>query len=926
MKNPSFATRWNADLIDENYNRWLKEPDALDSNWRAFFEGFELARDGHGIPKVSLTETANGRELATGVQTLTPQAGTDPKKQARFTGAIYAFRSIGHTQGRFNPIKNIEPNVRLSLERLGFSPEDLDSVFDTGNYLGGVSMPLRQLLENLEATYCHHIAVEYLHIQETHKRRWLQSRIEPTLNKPRFSPEKKLRILEKLLYGEIFEQYLHTRYVGQKRFGLEGGETLIPSLDALLEYAPELGIDEIVMGMAHRGRLNVLANIFGKSYEFLFNEFSANYVPDTIHGDGDVKYHLGYTAEITTSSGKQITMYLAANPSHLEAVNPVVEGRARARQRILGDVERKKILPVLIHGDAAFAGQGLVCEVLNLSKLKGYTTGGTIHFIINNQIGFTTDPTEARSSRYCTDVAKMIEAPIFHVNGDDPQAMVMITELALSYRQEFGDDVVIDMYCYRRHGHNEADEPAFTQPKLYKQISEHPLTSETYMKQLREEGDLTEEEVESVRVRFQKTLDSAFHRHKVKYDERQKESDLFSGADTVYQPPYSFRPVKTSVKPKVLEHVAKTLTQLPADVKANPKIKRQLDNKWKAFTDDTGIDWAFAESLAWGTLMLDGTPVRLSGQDCARGTFSQRHAVIYDTDTREPYIPLMNMDGRRAILCVHNSLLSEAAVLGFDYGYSLDYPQMLCMWEAQFGDFANGAQVIIDQFLSSSESKWMHVSSLVLLLPHGYEGQGPEHSSARPGRFLQACAEDNMQVCNMTTPVQLFHVLRRQTKRDFKKPLIVMAPKSLLRHKQAVSRREEFTSGSFQEIIDDGDAVEKAKRVILCSGKIYYELNDYKIDKKIKDSAILRVEQLYPLNTKRLEELFEKYQSYEKLVWCQEESQNMGAWPYIAPLLEEIAGRKPLYAGRDSSASPAVGSLVLHKAEQSALVEAAFTL
>ena len=910
MKQLSFANRWNADLIDEYYDRWLTNPDGLDEKWVAFFEGFELATNGNGASTPSVRDNEAMAAM----------------KQARFTGAIYAYRSIGHTMANFNPLlSSVVFNPRLSLQRLGFTDEDLDDEYYTGNYLDGNVMSVRKLLNNLKETYCGPIGVEYLHLQETPPRRWLQARMEPTLNKPNFSREKKLIVLEEILEAEAFEKYLQTRYIGQKRFSLEGGETIIACLRAVIEKCFELKIDEIVMGMAHRGRLNVLANILGKSYDFIFHEFSENYVPETIHGDGDVKYHLGYEAQLNTSSGETINFHLAANPSHLEAVNPVVEGRARARQRILGDLERKQVLPILIHGDAAFAGQGVVSEVLNLSQLKGYTTGGTVHFIINNQIGFTTDPSEARSSRYCTDVAKMIEAPIFHVNGDDPLAMVYVTEMALDYRQVFGQDVVIDMYCYRRHGHNEADEPTFTQPLLYERISKHPLISETFCNRLINEGELDAKEAENIKDKYQKTLDAAFNRIKNEESKKDKgKKEKFQGSDAVFQPPYNYRPVKTSVKKEALDKVVKALTTYPDDLNLNRKIIRLLNNRRKAYEQDRGIDWALAEQLAWGTLMLDGTPVRISGQDCARGTFSQRHAVLYDVETREGYFPLMELEDRRAIQCVHNSMLSEVAVLGFDYGYSLDYPQMLCIWEAQFGDFVNGAQVIIDQFITSAESKWQRVSGIVLLLPHGYEGQGPEHSSARLERFLQACAEDNIQVCNLSTPAQYFHVLRRQMKRDIRMPLIIMAPKSLLRHKQVVSQNNDFLNGTFKEILDDSNPGKKIERIILSTGKVFYDLKDFRTNNKIENTALLRIEQLYPLNRKRLKELLTQYSDAKKLVWCQEESQNMGAWTYIAPILEELSGQKPFYAGRDASASPAVGSLAIHKIEQAALVETAF--
>ena len=930
MKNPTFATRWNADLIDQNYEIWLREPDRLDREWNAFFEGFELAGNGHDSNRSPLTKAPGARPFPKALQSPAAEVSANlrrQQKQACTIGAIYAYRSIGHTQAQFNPLVHEAPsNPRLSLERLGFGPEDFDDTYHTGNYLSGVEMTVGELLSNLYATYCGPIGVEYLHIQETRKRRWLQARIEPNLNVYNFSRQRKFRILDKVMEAEIFEKFLHTRYVGQKRFSLEGGETLLACLDALLEKFPQVGVHEIVMGMAHRGRLNVLANVLRKSYNFIFREFTENYIPDTIHGDGDVKYHLGYDSEITTSSGETITVRLAANPSHLEAVDPVVEGRARARQRILGDLDRKMVLPILIHGDAAFAGQGMVSEVLNLSKLSGYTTGGTIHFVVNNQIGFTTNPSEARSSLYCTDVAKMIEAPIFHVNGDDPFSMVHITEMALDYRQEFGEDVVIDMYCYRRHGHNESDEPTFTQPLLYKEIHQHPMISEMLSKRMMEEGELTAEEAASITDRRQRELDEAFRRHRKVEEAKPEPSAASAEANSIFQPPYSFRPVKTRVRSEVLDRVAKALTRIPERIKINPKIRRQLTSKAKALKEDGGIDWGFAEQLAWGTLLLEHTPVRLSGQDCARGTFSHRHAILYDIESREEYVPLMNMEGCSTLLCVHNSMLSEAAVLGFDYGYSLDYPQMLCTWEAQFGDFVNGAQVIIDQFISSSESKWQVVNGLVMLLPHGYEGQGPEHSSGRIERFLQLCAEDNLQVANLTTPAQYFHILRRQMKRDFRKPLIIMAPKSLLRHREAVSLVCEFSEGRFHEILDDVDAPEIPSRVILCSGKIYYDLAAYRKEEEVRDAIILRVEQLYPFHRKRLLELIDGYSKPEKIIWCQEETQNMGPWSYVAPILEEVTGKKPLYAGRHAAASPAVGSLALHRFEQASLVKTAFTL
>lgn len=922
MKDSNFVNTWNSALIDNYYTQWRNNPDSVDENWNAFFYGFEWANNEKASAVSSLEKSLDKEQSS--------QVLSDASKQARFTGAIYAFRSIGHTQAHFNPLLDtVRENPRLQLDRLGFSEKDLNDIYNTGNYLRGKKMSVRQLLSQLKSTYCGTIGVEYLHLQETRERRWLQSKMEPNMNKPSFSPGEKKRILEKILEAETFEKFLHEQFIGQKRFSLEGSETLISSLDAIVEHCPGLGVEEIVMGMAHRGRLTVLSTILRKSSEFIFAEFSKNYIPETMYGDGDVKYHLGYDAQVKTQKGDRIKIHLAPNPSHLESVDPIVQGSARARQRLLDDIpERKKVLPLLIHGDAAFAGQGIVSEVLNLSQLEGYTTGGTLHFIINNQIGFTTNPSEARSSLYCTDVAKIVEAPIFHVNGDDPFAVVWATKMALEYRQEFRKDSVIDMYCYRRHGHNESDEPSFTQPLLYRKIKKHPLISKTLADKMIKEDSISTQEVETIRDSYHKNFKSTFDRVKKKSDQEttsKKETSL-KGSNAVFQEVYSFKKVSTEVSFESLEKIINALTTVPKNFHLNLKIKRQMEAKKKAFQEDTGLDWAAAEQLAWGTLLLEGSSVRLSGQDCSRGTFSHRHAVVYDTESYDKYIPLMGLEGlekQKATICIHNSMLSEAAVLGFDFGYSLDYPEMLCIWEAQFGDFANGAQTIIDQFIMSSESKWQQVSGIVLLLPHGYEGQGPEHSSARLERFLQACAEDNIQVCNMTTPAQYFHVLRRQMKRKLRKPLIIMAPKSLLRHKKVISKVSDFTQETFQTLIDDDFFPGKVEQLIFCSGKIYYELIDYREKYQIKNTAIVRIEQLYPMDKKRLKKIITHHKGFKKLIWCQEESENMGAWRYIRPILEEVAEMKVFYAGRDASASPAVGSLALHEIEQEDLIKMA---
>jgi 2-oxoglutarate dehydrogenase E1 component len=682
------------------------------------------------------------------------------------------------------------------------------------------------------------------------------------------------------------------------------------------------------MGMAHRGRLNVLANFLKKSLQVLFTEFSTNYIPDLVAGDGDVKYHLGYRTIRKLENGAEVEIRLAANPSHLEAVNPVVEGTARARQRIRGDTElRRKVLPLLIHGDAAFAGQGIVAETLNMSQLHGYGTGGTVHVVVNNQIGFTTLPEDARSSMYCTDIAKMIEVPILHVNGDDPLAVLFVTQTALDFRQEFGRDAVIDMYCYRRFGHNEGDEPSFTQPDLYAEIGGRPSVAQLYKNELIEAGTLSADEAASLEVEFEMRLELVLQEVKSIEEEAAGSQARFKESTAVFQPQYTDEGEPTAISPEMLRQIVNGLATVPGDFDVIPKIRRTvLERRREVFEAGGPYEWHYAEALAFGSLLLEGIPVRLSGQDSRRGTFSTRHAVIYDAKTGEPYVPLLHLAEKQARICVYNSLLSESAVLGFDYGYSLDYPNMLCLWEAQFGDFANGAQVIIDQFIVPSESKWQRPSGIVLLLPHGYEGQGPEHSSARLERFLQACAESNIQVCNVTTSAQYFHVLRRQMKRDFVKPLIIMTPKSLLRSEQASSRTEDFTSGGFSEILGSPEVgpADSIKRVILCSGKVYYDLLNHRDAEKITNAAIVRVEQLYPLAENKLREAVKPFPKSAKLIWCQEESQNMGAWSFMEPRLWALFGREITYAGRNASASPAVGSLAMHKREQAQLIAEAF--
>jgi 2-oxoglutarate dehydrogenase E1 component len=820
-------------------------------------------------------------------------------------------------------------------------------------------MTLREMIARLQKIYAGSIGAEFMHIQNTRIRNWVLHRLESRADKYSTPRQVQIAVLRALMEAESFEVFLHSRYVGQKRFSLQGAEALMVILDTILHKCPPSSVEEICMGMAHRGRLNVLANFLKKSLRIIFTEFSENYIPDLVAGDGDVKYHLGYRTVRKLASGAQVEIRLSANPSHLEAVDPVVEGTARARQRIRGDTEhRKKVLPLLIHGDAAFAGQGIVAETLNMSQLHGYGTGGTVHVVVNNQIGFTTLPEDARSSMYATDIAKMIEVPIFHVNGDDPLACMQVSQLALDFRQEFGRDIVIDMYCYRRYGHNEGDEPAFTQPDLYAKIDKHPSVAQLYKRELLEAGTLSEDDSASLETEFDLRLEMTLDNVKAIEKEKAGAQARFKESTAVFQPDYTSSSVPTAISDKMLRTIVDALTKVPEDFNIQPKIKRiVLDHRRKVFESGGPYEWHYAELIAFGSLLLDGTPVRLSGQDSARGTFSTRHAILYDAKTGAPYVPLLHLvekpasgpsspqdesvsprrpdrtgiqatAGKQARICIYNSLLSEAAVLGFDYGYSLDYPDMLCLWEAQFGDFANGAQTIIDQFIVSAESKWQRPSGIVLLLPHGYEGQGPEHSSGRMERFLQLCAEDNIQVCNLTTAAQYFHVLRRQMKRNFIKPLVIMTPKSLLRAEHASARADEFTSGRFEEILAGPEAgpAHKIKRVIFCSGKVYYDLLNYRVEKKIDNAAIVRVEQLYPFAEKRLRELMKGFPKGIKLVWCQEEPQNMGAWTFIEPRLRTMFCREIAYAGRHASASPAVGSLARHKREQGRLVADAFSL
>ena len=911
----TLTARWSEGLIDDNYERWRANPQSVDPDWAAFFEGFELG----------FARSEENGETATAEPT--PGTLPDSSLQTRVEALVYAYRTLGHTIADLDPLDLLKrSNPLLSLKELGFEERELDLVVSSRFFKEGKKMKLRDMIRELEASYCGTVGAEFMHIQNPRMRTWVLYKLENRDASLRANAAVHRDILQKLYEAETFENFLHTKY-GGKRFSLEGGEALILALDTIVQNCERRGIKEIVMGMSHRGRLNVLANVLNKPLDVIFNEFQGTFAPDSVGGNGDVKYHLGYRNVRKTATGYEVEINLAANPSHLEAVDPVVEGKASARQRVLDDTAyRKKVVPILIHGDAAFIGQGVVAETFNMSQLPGYSTGGTIHFVVNNQIGFTTLPADSRSSEYCTEIAKMVDAPIFHVNGEDPIAVMEMSKIALEFRHEFGRDVVVDIYCYRRHGHNEGDEPAFTQPDLYNRIKNHALPSEVFLNQIASLGTVSADEAASLKADSLKELNDALSQVKLAAAEKAKAHE-FAGSTAIFQPPYSHAPITTAITKETLDTIAKTLTTVPEDFRVLPKIKRiLLERRLQVWKAGGPYNWAFAEALAFGSLLLEGTPVRLSGQDSRRGTFSHRHSVLYDEDNRQRYIPLNHLRQNQARFCVYNSPLSEYAVLGFDYGYSMDFPLQLYLWEAQFGDFANGAQIIIDQFIASSESKWRRPSAIVLLLPHGYEGQGPEHSSARLERFLQLCAEENMQVCYPTTPAQYFHVLRRQMHRKYRKPLILMTPKSLLTHEQAVSTESDFTDSRFFEILADSEAsAKKVERVIFCSGKVYYDLIKYRKENNLTDAAaIIRIEQLFPLYKDKVARLTKPLINAKKFIWCQEEPENMGAWTFILPQLLNLFPGYIHYAGRPASASPAAGTIQAHQAQQAALVKQAF--
>ena len=900
-----FSYLSNADVtaIDSVYQQYLKDPKSLDEGWSKFFDGFEFARK-------------NYEE-----ETTTSGASLNFDKEFKVVNLINAYRSRGHLFTKTNPVRERRKySPTLDIENFGLAKEDLGKVFQAGNDLGMKDATLQQIIDFLSATYCHSIGVEYMYIRKPDKVDWLKNKMEGVKNTGTFSNEEKKHILHKLNQAVVFEQFLHKKFVGQKRFSLEGGESLIPALDAAIELGAKEGVEEFVVGMAHRGRLNVLANIFNKTYKDIFSEFEGKEYEDNLF-DGDVKYHLGYSCDIKTDAGKDVKLTLSPNPSHLEAVGPVVAGIARSKvDQYLKD--NQKIVPIIIHGDASIAGQGVVYELIQMASLDGYKNGGTIHIVINNQIGFTTNYLDARSSTYCTDVGKVTLSPIFHVNGDDPEAVVYTIKLALEYRQKYKKDVFIDLLCYRKYGHNEGDEPRFTQPLLYKAISKHKNPREIYLDKLINQEVLDKEAAKQMEKKFndmlQDRLAEAKQIEKAVITPFLAEiwKDLKESINDDMQKTFD-----TTFDKKKLIEVGKSISTLPSDKNFFKKSEKLFNERLKMIETDS-IDWGTAELLSYATLMTEGFPVRMTGQDVERGTFSHRHAVLKVEDSEEEYIPLNHIDGTKKKLEIYNSLLSEYAVLGFEYGYAMATPFGLTIWEAQFGDFNNGAQIIIDQFLSSAEDKWKSQNGLVMLLPHGYEGQGAEHSSARLERFLTLCADYNMQVANCTTPANYFHIIRRQLKREFRKPLIIMTPKSLLRHAKCISTLEELANGKFQEVIDDASAKAKeVKKVVFVSGKLYYELLERKEEDKATDVAIVRLEQFYPFPEKQMNAIIDKYSSAKEIIWAQEEPENMGGWSFI---LRHFKGVNLRLISRLSSASPASGSSKVFAKRQAAIINEVF--
>ena len=897
----SFVGTSDVNAIEQLFLQYSQDSNSVDESWRDFFKGFEFARtsyenDGGAIPE-------------------------NVSKEFKVISLINGYRQRGHLFTKTNPVRQrrtYEPT--LDLVNFGLSDKDLETVFQAGNEIGLGNAKLKDIISHLESTYCQSIGAEYLYMREPKVVKWLQERMEKNKNTPAFNTSEKKTILKKLTQAVVFESYLHTKFVGQKRFSLEGAEAVIPAMDTLMEHGANLGIEDYVIGMAHRGRLNVLTNIMNKTYKDVFTEFEGRPSEDSLF-DGDVKYHMGYSSDQTSDGGKKVHISLTPNPSHLETVAPVAQGIVRAKidNRHKGD--NAKACAIAIHGDAAVAGQGVVYETLQMSQLDGYKTGGTIHFVINNQVGFTTNFLDARSSTYCTDIAKVVLSPVFHVNGDDVEALCFISKLAMEFRQEFHRDVFIDVLCYRKYGHNEGDEPRFTQPLLYKAIAAHANAKDIYVEKLKSENSELASEAKQIEVAFKTELDSNL-------DEAKKAETVkitsflegnWKGLKMANDKDFDESPI-TTIDEKLFLELAKKTTELPKDKKFFNKIQKVFDDR-KAMMTNNNFDWAMGELLAYSSLMKEGFPVRFSGQDVERGTFSHRHAVVKIEDSEEEYTPLNNIDAD-VKLSIYNSLLSEYAVLGFDYGYAFASPNSLTIWEAQFGDFFNGAQIIIDQYLTSAEYKWRRMNGLVLLLPHGYEGQGPEHSSARMERFLQACAENNMQIVNATTPAQQFHVIRRQLKRDFRKPLVCFTPKKLLRYPSCVSKLTDFTKANFQEVLDDTIEAKKVTRVAFCSGKVYYDLIERREKEGCKDIAFIRLEQLYPFPQKQIDGILKKYTNVIEFLFVQEEPENMGPWRFVDNNLRSL---KLKYIGREAAASPATGFSKRHAMENEEIMTAIFS-
>jgi 2-oxoglutarate dehydrogenase E1 component len=898
-----FSYLGNADLnaIEELFVQFQKDPSSVDKTWQDFFKGFEFAKADYSSGTAGIPENVS--------------------KEFKVISLITGYRQRGHLFTQTNPVRTRRTYApTLDLVNFGLAESDLETVFQAGNEIGIGAAKLKDIIAHLQQTYCQSIGVEYLYMREPKITKWLQERMEKNRNTPVFTQAQKRVIIKKLTQAVVFENYLHTKFVGQKRFSLEGGEAVIPAINALIEHGAEMGIEDYVIGMPHRGRLNILTNIMSKSYKDVFTEFEGRPSEDTLFG-GDVKYHLGYSSDLEKEGGKMVHMSLTPNPSHLEAVNPVVEGIARAKIDNKHQGDYAKVCPILLHGDAAIAGQGIVYECLQMSQLDGYKTGGTVHFIVNNQIGFTTNFLDGRSSTYCTDVAKVVLCPVFHVNGDDVEALCFVSKLAMEFRQTFHRDVFIDVLCYRKYGHNEGDEPRFTQPLLYKAIASHPNPKDIYVKKLEVEDAALASEAKEIELAFKAELDSNLA--EAKKTETTKVTSFLQGVWKGVNIPkdvdFESSPV-TAISEKIFLDLAKKTTDLPKDKKFFNKIQKVFDDR-KAMINNDNYDWAMGELLAYASLMNEGFPVRFSGQDVERGTFSHRHAIIKVEDGEEEYTPL-NHIGAKADLRIFNSLLSEYGVLGFEYGYAFAAPNILTVWEAQFGDFFNGAQIIIDQYLSSAENKWKRMNGLVMLLPHGYEGQGPEHSSARMERFLQLCGDNNMYVVNATTPAQQFHVIRRQLKRDFRKPLICFTPKKLLRYPTCVSKLQDFTTGGFKEVLDDEAAdVKKVNRLVFCSGKIYYDLVERREKENIHNTAFIRIEQLYPFPHKQIKAILQKYDKAKDYLWVQEETENAGAWLHVDYALRSLNLK---YVGRNRSASPATGFARRHAEENEEIMKGVF--